>query len=80
VPVGNDVSLDGKRLSPEVRLVEYFRGPPHFGNVDGQRLHESFEGWVQVRIASPEPDDRFPLFEGLGPFPLAGVLTWTNVA
>ena len=45
-----------------------------------ERLHESFEGWVQVRIASPETYARFPLFEGLGPFPLAGVLTWTNVA
>jgi hypothetical protein len=106
VPVGNDTSLDGKLLSAEIRLNDYFRGAPHLGNgavhgitdadaalvesalhenlllrnltVDRQRLHESYEGWVCLRIDRPESQP--PLFEGLSPFPLSGVLTWSNIA
>jgi len=48
----------------------------HNVTVDRRRLHESHEAWVFVRIDAPKGP--FPLFEGLGPFPLDGVLTWTN--
>lgn len=44
--------------------------------VDRARLSESYEAWVQVQIATPEAP--LPLFEGLGPFPMSGVLTWTG--
>ena len=44
--------------------------------VDRARLAESYEAWVQVQIATPEA--KFPLVEGLGPFPMSGVLTWTG--
>lgn len=46
--------------------------------VDRRRLRESREAWVHIRVDAPA--GRTPLFEGLGPFPLAGVLTWTNTA
>ncbi len=44
--------------------------------VDRERLSESHEAWVYVIIDQPEL--AYPLFEGIGPFPLRGVLTWTN--
>ena len=46
--------------------------------VERTKLNISCEGWVEVRIDKPETP--FPAFEGLGPFPLSGVLTWAGNA
>jgi len=42
--------------------------------VDRSRLRDSHEAWVHVLIE--EPDSPHPMFTGMGPFPLRGVLTW----
>jgi hypothetical protein len=103
IPVGNDVDLEGRLLSPEVRLSEHFLCT-YFSNanpngltkadaeaieaalhqnlllrnvtVDLSRLQESHEAWVYVVIGAPPTP--LPPFEGLVPFPLKGVLTWSN--
>ena len=44
--------------------------------VDRSRLRDSHEAWVYVLIG--EPDSSFPMFTGMGPYPLGGILTWVN--
>lgn len=45
--------------------------------VDRDRLAESHEAWIHVKVFGDEPCDP-PLFSGFAPYPRAGVLTWQN--
>jgi hypothetical protein len=45
--------------------------------VDRTRLRDTHESWVWVCIHTPDVR-ALPLFEGMSPFPLTGILTWTN--
>lgn len=45
--------------------------------VDRDRLAESHEAWIHVKVFGDEPCDS-PLFSGFAPYPRAGVLTWQN--
>jgi hypothetical protein len=47
-----------------------------FVKVDRERLHESYEAWVHVRLTPPDPDRHSELFLGLSVD--RGVLTWEN--
>ena len=47
-----------------------------FVKVDRERLGESYEAWVHVRINDLDPDRHPDLFRGLHPD--RGVLTWPN--
>ena len=46
--------------------------------VDRARLSESHEAWVWVLVHEEPPNPARPLFHGFGPYPLRGVLVWTN--
>ena len=44
--------------------------------VDRERLSESHEGWVYVRIFPESKDEEFKIFAGFEGYPLKGILIW----
>ncbi|OUS29458.1 hypothetical protein A9Q99_10215 [Gammaproteobacteria bacterium 45_16_T64] len=45
--------------------------------IDRNKLHLSHEAWIYVKINGDESKE-FPVFEGFSPYPIPGVLTWSN--
>jgi hypothetical protein len=61
-------AIDG--ILAEFRLAELVR-------VDRSRLSESHEAWVRVLMIGEESGET-KLFQDLGPYPRAAILTWSN--
>lgn len=71
--------LGGATDGYDAEVIDGLLARAHLGasvRVDRERLAESYESWVYVRVLGPATP--YANFSGLGPYPCSAVLTWCN--